>query len=56
MIIGRIDSACTGNLRKTMDLPPDSDCEEMTDPIELPPLDFSSNEGLLGLSRENAPG
>ena len=43
-----------------MDLPPDSDCEDivMTDPTdsELPPLDFSSNEGLLGLSQENSPG
>jgi hypothetical protein len=41
-----------------MDLPPDSDCEDMIEPAELPPLDFTSanDEGLLGFSRENAPG
>ena len=43
----------TGNLRNTMDLPPESDCEDTT---ELPPLDFSPHEGLLGFSGEHAPG
>jgi hypothetical protein len=38
-----------------MDLPPDSDCEDI-DVTELPPLDFNYDEGLLGLSGENAPG
>lgn len=36
-----------------MDLPPESDCEDTT---ELPPLDFSPHEGLLGFSGEHAPG
>ena len=39
-----------------MDLPPDSSDEDTAGPTELPPLDFSSDEGLLGFSRENAPG
>jgi len=42
------------NLRKTMDLPPDSDCEDI-EPTELPPLDFNSDRSLLGFSREHAP-
>jgi hypothetical protein len=50
------NSICAGDLRKTMDLPPDSSDEEIAPTTELPPLDFTSDEGLLGFSRENAPG
>lgn len=45
--------ATPSNLRKTKDLPPDSDIEDIDPPTELPPLDFSSNEVLLGFSRDN---